>query len=223
MYGIGVNDADYQVYKKVNGKTVKCPYYKVWSSMLERGYSERLKTKFPTYRNVRVSPEWFSFSMFREWMEGQYWEGLQLDKDILSRGGEKLYSPDTCAFIPRYLNAFLNTHDQRVNEYPLGVNATTMCNRRVTQKYTALISKGGKRLHLGYFDAPDIAHQHWQKAKAESIDVVLDRYKTEPFCLEKVCIALSNVKYNILEDAANGRETKYFDNSHPSEKHETSQ
>ncbi len=45
IYGVGTNDANYLV---VN-KGVRCPYYKKWSSMLERCFSKSLHKKHPTY------------------------------------------------------------------------------------------------------------------------------------------------------------------------------
>ena len=44
VYGVGISDADYFVTRKENGKTVwRCPYYRTWTHMLERAYSDKLK------------------------------------------------------------------------------------------------------------------------------------------------------------------------------------
>lgn len=88
IYGVGTNDANYLV---VN-KGVRCPYYKKWSSMLERCFSKSLHKKHPTYIGCTVCNEWLLFSNFRSWMMKQEWVGMELDKDIISIGNKK-YCP----------------------------------------------------------------------------------------------------------------------------------
>ena len=116
VYGVGVNDADYVVSINetvgyVDGKRKEklvwiCPFYRTWKGMLGRGYSEKLKLKYPSYKDVTVCEEWHLFSTFRAWMDQQDWEGLQLDKDLLVKGN-KIYSPETCLFVSGQVNNFV--------------------------------------------------------------------------------------------------------------------
>jgi len=63
-YGVGRNDADYKT--AVNGE--RCPYYRRWSSMLNRCYSASYQNMFPTYIGCTVCKDWLTFSHFRAWM-----------------------------------------------------------------------------------------------------------------------------------------------------------
>ena len=75
LCGVGVNDARYITQPSVGDKSYKCPYYKRWKSMIERGYCPKVKEKSPTYKRVTVCKEWHTFSTFRSWMETQEWGG----------------------------------------------------------------------------------------------------------------------------------------------------
>lgn len=106
VYGFGINDADYPVNItkgfSVYRKTIwRCPYYQKWVNMLDRAYGERK----PTYEDVTVCQEWSSFMSFRAWMQTQDWEGKELDKDL--KGDGKTYSPETCMFVSKKVNMFL--------------------------------------------------------------------------------------------------------------------
>lgn len=126
VYGVGVNDADYRVEireatvdKYPNGRSKRkimwsCPFYKKWGSMLMRCYSEKYHKRFPAYKNCTVCEEWLIFSNFRKWMASQDWGGKHLDKDLLVEGN-KVYSPETCVFISKRVNTFLQDRLQNEN------------------------------------------------------------------------------------------------------------
>ena len=164
VQGVGVNDADYFVYKKENGKIVwVCPCYRTWTGMLVRAYSDKYKQRQPTYQGVTVCEEWHSFMRFRAWMETQNWEGKELDKDILFRGN-KIYSPDACVFVDGVVNNFLTDSAAARGEWPIGVcwhgqrqKFVSQCNNPFTKKYE----------YLGLFTCPNQAHQAWKKRKHE--------------------------------------------------------
>lgn len=100
VYGIGVNDAGYNVRPK--GQKM-CPFYTRWMSMLQRCYDEGALSRDPSYQGVTVCDEWLTFSNFKAWMETKDWQGKCLDKDL--KGGKE-YSPDTCLFISENLNRY---------------------------------------------------------------------------------------------------------------------
>ena len=166
MYGVGVNDADYPTRKHetTNGKLKLiwcCPFYRAWTAMLERCYSSALQARRPTYIGCTVTPEWLSFSAFKSWMEQQPWEGNELDKDILFPGN-KMYSADSCAFVPSALNKFLNDNGAARGALPIGVSMNkgrymAQCRNPVT----------AKRETLGSFGTPTEAHAAWRKRKHE--------------------------------------------------------
>lgn len=82
--------------------------YKVWSGMLERCYSEKYHIKKPSYKTVTVCGEWECFQVFAEWFQLNYTEGFELDKDTLIKGN-KMYSPETCCFVPQQINEIFKT------------------------------------------------------------------------------------------------------------------
>ena len=161
--GVATNDADYIVNSKINGKTVVCPFYKAWMSMIVRSYSEKLQTEQPTYKYCSVVKEWLTFSNFRAWMELQDWKGKQLDKDILI-AGNKEYGPTACVFVSSQINNLLLDCGAVRGQYPQGT-----CFHKASGKYAAKCSVKGKRKHLGIFDTIKEAEKVYLLFKANLI------------------------------------------------------
>lgn len=163
VFGVGINDYPGTSSWYIDGVRVKCPFYRKWVSMLARCYKEEYLKTFPTYLDCYVCDEWKYFSNFRSWMESQDWKGKELDKDVLVEGN-KVYSPDTCIFISRGLNSFLNDHAARRGQYPIGVSW-----HKLTQMFASQCSDPatGKSEHLGLFSTPEEAHQAWKRRKHE--------------------------------------------------------
>ena len=106
VYGVGYNEPIegekvYRAYE--NGKQTRS--HKTWEHILERCYSAKLHAKEPTYKDVVVAEEWLNYQVFAKWYEENYYEvegqRMELDKDLLS-GNCKIYSPNTCIFLPKY-------------------------------------------------------------------------------------------------------------------------
>ena len=162
--GFGVNDADYMV-KPVgpDGKRLECPFYNTWFRMLHRAYSPKFHARQPTYIGVTVCEEWRSFMAFRAWMMEQDWEGKQLDKDILVPGN-KVYSPQTCAFVTQEVNSLLNDHASKRGDWPIGV----FWDKRKS-RFQSRIRENGKKRHLGCFNSPHEAHLAWREEKVRLV------------------------------------------------------
>lgn len=158
--GIGINDADYLTNPKVNGKVIRCPAYVAWSSMITRAYSQKYHAKFPTYRMVEVCEEWKSFMEFRKWWVSNQVDGWQLDKDLLS--DQLIYSPETCVYVPCWMNAFTIDSGAARGLWPIGVHL-----HKPSGKFNACCRnpKTAKEEHVGLFISPDSAHQAWKSRK----------------------------------------------------------
>lgn len=161
--GVGINDADYAVRPRVNGKQVMCPFYQVWGHMLQRCYSEKYQSRQPTYIGCYVCDEWLTFSNFKSWMMMQDWQGKQLDKDLLVNGN-KVYSPENCVLVSGITNSFTTDRGAFRGEWPIGVSFherngkfEAHCNNPFTKKLE----------HLGCFSYPEQAHLAWKKRKHE--------------------------------------------------------
>jgi len=173
VYGVGINDADYVVQRKVtigyvNGvqkqKMVwECPYYRAWCNMLQRCCSPKFQERWPTYKGCSVSEEWLTFSNFKRWMEKQDFDGMQLDKDLLFNGN-KVYSDETCVFVTKEVNIFTTDCGASKGEYKIGVSWHKAGNKfqsHVSNPFTK------KKEYLGYFTCELEAHQTWLKRKLE--------------------------------------------------------
>lgn len=199
VYGVGVNDADYAVAKfepvgdvggKIRQKRVwVCPYYSRWEAMLKRCYSAKLHERRPNYKSCTVSDNWLKFSNFKNWMEGQDWEGNQLDKDILFEGN-KVYSAETCVFVSPMVNSFTTDRGSDRGEWLIGVywnkaaeKFRSMCGNPFTKKQE----------YLGRFTCELEAHQAWLKRKLE-LAHELAAVQTDPRVAKALILKYTNYK-----------------------------
>ena len=163
IYGVGVNDADYPIskYEKVNGKLKQvwvCPFYQSWLNMFKRVHNKKIHH---TYDTASIRQEWCLFSTYKAWMQTQPWEGNELDKDILVVGNKE-YGPDTCAFVPQYLNKFLTDSGASRGEYPQGVYFHKASGKFLAQCHD---KKEGQQVYLGLFGSVEDAHLEWKRYK----------------------------------------------------------
>ena len=170
---IGVNDT----YSKA---TSTC--YKVWSAMMDRCYNPKTQELHPTYKGCIVCKEWHTFSNFKEWFDEHYIEGWQIDKDILVKGN-KIYSPETCCFVPREINSFTTNKKARRGDYPVGVS-----RKPYSKKYTSTL-KCLANSHLGTFNTIQEAFQAYKKAKECKAKKLAYKWKDklEPIVYEALC------------------------------------
>jgi len=190
VYGAGVNDWVGNV--NLGGKKIR--EYDLWANMLKRCFSDGLKQKRPTYEGVTCSKEWLSMTKFIEdvsKMKGYGFDGWQLDKDILQKGN-KLYSKDTCCFVPLDVNMLLTKRDNCRGEYPVGVNFD-----KYASKFKAQLNINGKLKHLGLFTTPEEAFQAYKAAKEAQIKVVATKWKDQ--LDERVYQALLNYTVEIAD------------------------
>jgi len=170
VYGVGINDWAGNI--SVDGKDIR--EYKLWQNMLRRCFTDGFKQSRPTYEGVTCSKEWLSMTKFIEdvsQMKGCGFDGWELDKDILQKGN-KLYSKDTCCFVPSEINNLLTKRDNCRGEYPVGV-----CFHKTRGKFMARIRINGKLKFLGYFTTPEEAFFAYKAAKEVQIKVVAQKWK----------------------------------------------
>lgn len=179
IFGVGINDAGYvvKVHKelgKKGGKRLRevvwrCPYYVKWESMISRCYSKNFHKRKPSYIGCSVCKDWLTFSNFKDWVNSQpdkNWMGKDLDKDLITGG--KVYSPETCVFLPTTLNNFIKdlVNVLSSSQYLKGVSYTSY-NR--IPRYRAQCKDPFKRCksHLGMFDTEIAAHEAWVARKIQ--------------------------------------------------------
>ena len=193
LNGVGVNDADYVVVKA----GFRCPFYATWSNMIKRAYCEKFHKAQPTYAGCLVSDEWLTFSNFKLWMSAQNWEGCQLDKDLISPGS-KIYSAETCAFVPSWVNMLFA--GKLKGSLPIGVKKVR--GDRV-KPYQARLGE----TYLGYFVSPVEAHRAWQLAKADYLKEAAKRYSSELNFDTRIFNAIISREKKLREEFALGLET----------------
>ena len=190
IHGVGVvGDA----LTTVDGIVLK--EYALWKGVIGRCYDIEFHKKSPTYTDCSVSEKFKYYPYFQEWCNKQIGfneDGWHLDKDILIKGN-KVYSEDTCCFVPQEINGLFIKRDAARGDLPIGVWFD-----KQKGKYKADVSVGRKkRKRLGSFSTPEEAFQIYKEAKEDYIKEVANKWKDqiEP----RVYEALMNYQVEITD------------------------
>ena len=180
-----------------NGKTTKS--YSVWHSMLIRCYSDECQKKHPTYKDCCVCEEWHNYSNFKKWFNDNYYEiegeRMDLDKDILMKGN-KIYSPNTCVFVPQNINTLFIKSNKSRGKYPIGINFNKDANKFTAQ--CSIFYNGKSKLKgLGYYNTIEDAFEVYKKFKEANIKQIADEYKDK--IPDKLYEAMYNYKVEITD------------------------
>ena len=171
--GVGITGTKYP--SKVNGVLTK--EYNLWCSMLTRCYSDAYRKKRPTYEGCEVSDKFKSYEYFYEWCHSQIGfgvEGWHLDKDLLVKGN-KVYSEDSCVFLPSEINSLLTKRTASRGEYLIGVSWYSK-----SKTFIAQVNKNkGKPEHLGYFKTEIEAFNAYKQAKESFVKEQANNWKSE--------------------------------------------
>ncbi|MNR09757.1 hypothetical protein D3C85_1259730 [compost metagenome] len=139
--------------------------YRHWVHMIKRCYS--CTDEYKNYHDKFVTEEWFNFQNFTDWaliQHGFNERKWQLDKDILVQGN-KIYSPETCCFVPARINSLVIKSDatgKAADEF-----GTIYFNVRIAT---------GERVNKGFKERDE--GLAWYRAEREkAIKAVADEYK----------------------------------------------
>lgn len=157
-------------------KTTDEDVYNTWTNMLMRCYDMKYQLRQPTYIGCEVYSEWHCFQNFAEWYYDNYYEipeqTMALDKDALCKGN-RIYSPDTCVFVPQCINNLFVKRDRDRGNLPLGVSF-----HKQRSKYRARCHDGsGHEIHLGLYNTPEEAFDVYKQYKEQLIKDVADEYR----------------------------------------------
>ena len=169
VYGVGVIGEG--VYSPEKDKRI----YKLWQSVLQRGYDIAFKKRNHTYKDVTVCDEWLNFQNFAAWCYSQKFfdakddkgKAYSLDKDILVKGN-KVYSPETCCFVPHIINCVTISCKKVRGNLPIGVHKHRKCN-----KYSVNFKS---EVYLGGFNTPEEAFQVYKNLKEAYIKDIAEVY-----------------------------------------------
>ncbi len=143
--------------------------YSIWRSTIQRCYNRSYQKRHPTYIGCSVDKRWYNFQVFAEWFENNYKDGFELDKDVLTKGN-KIYSPETCRFIPQEINCLFTKRQNCRGGLPIGVVKSR-------KRFIAQIQLGNGSKYLGTFDTPEEAFHAYKIAKEVYIKEVADEWR----------------------------------------------
>lgn len=169
---------------------IKSKIYYAWNNILERCYSRKLHKRKPTYKEITICKGWCNFQVFSEWHENNYIEGFQLDKDILIKGN-KIYSPETCCFVPSEINNLFTNRKNARGLLPIGV-------RKCKDGYKVKLRLNNIQTELGItFPTIKEAFQAYKTAKEEEIKRIADEWRDQ--IDPRVYQAMINYKVEITD------------------------
>lgn len=162
-----------------NGKQTEIS--KKWHSMLIRCYDDKFHKKHPTYIGCEVYEGWLNFQNFAKWYEENYYEvkdeKMHLDKDVLVKGN-KMYSPQTCVFLPNRINNLFLKNNKIRGKYPIGVCYHKRKSGNDCLRVNCSLNTGkGKLLGCFPLNEPFRAFTVYKNFKENYIKQVADEYK----------------------------------------------
>ena len=166
-----LGEGKYKVWE--NGKTTD--EYNIWYNMLKRCYDPKCHKEYPTYKGCRVEDYLLNFQNMGEWIKENYYEipgeKMCLDKDILCKGN-KVYSRETCIFVPERINTLFVKRDNNRGKDPIGMYQLSSGNYQVQCN-----NEYGKYVYLGTYSTKEEAFQVYKEYKEKVIKKVIDSYE----------------------------------------------
>lgn len=211
--GVGINDLSlcgpHYYWNPEKNDSVQTPEFAMWYQMIRRSFSVKLKEAIPSVDKSTCCEEWKYRYNFQQWYFEQkvYKDSsgktLPLDKDILF-GGNLIYSPETCALVPQYLNAALRDLSTDVSKYGRlrwvhYKDKTHDMINEFNRPYNVKVACLGEKLRGGSYVNEKDAHHKGQLLKAQSLENLVDFYSKE------VCFR-EDIAESILLRANNLRE-----------------
>ena len=171
-FGVGyLGEGKYKVSE--NGKLTD--EYDIWYSMIKRCYDPKLHEKESTYKDCEVEDYLLNFQHMAEWISKNYYEipgeRMHLDKDILYKGN-KVYSRETCIFVPQRINSLFIKRDNDRGDSPIGATPTSSGNYQVQCNNVY-----GKHTYLGVYHTKEEAFRVYKEYKEKLIKEVIDSYE----------------------------------------------
>ena len=155
--------------------------YNTWQHMLRRCYDPYTLNNDMSYIDCFVDERFHNLQDFGEWFEENYYEVndemMCLDKDILYKNN-KIYSPETCIFVPERINKLFIRNISQRKDLPMGIQYRDDRNKYVAR--CNIVENGiEKRIQIGQFDTVEEAFYNYKNYKEGYIKIVADEYKNK--------------------------------------------
>lgn len=194
VYGIGIKGMKYPAV--INDNILD--EYRAWRSFLFR-CTETCWGRQEAYKGTSCSENFKYYEFFYEWYHKQVGHlerdetgrKYHLDKDLLVKGN-KLYSEDTCVFVPQRINSLLVSCKANRGDLPIGV-----CWHKANEKYTAQGWDGKHRKTIGYYSSVEDAFLAYKTFKEAYIKQIAEQYKSQ--IDERAYQALMNYQVEITD------------------------
>lgn len=153
------------------------PAYSLWVGIRARA------GKIERYLDVTIAPEWDDFDNFKDWRDTQIgfnetdYSGryFVLDKDIFSDPKQRMYSPETCCFVPHDINVQFRTK----NGIDLNKTLHGISFNHFSETYQVSFNVDGKNVGYGNFYTLIDAFYFWKEMKQERLRYLADLYKDD--------------------------------------------
>ncbi len=169
VYGVGFMGQGVYTSQENNGLSKA---YDRWHSLLRRSYWEGYHASDKSYKDVTVCEDWHNFQNFAKWFYENYnpeiMQDWQLDKDIICSEC-KIYSPETCCFVPSEINKFFCKSVNKSTNLPVGVNMNGT-------GFKAEVNIGGKTIHKTFRKLED-AVNFYKTEKEKYAKKVAEKWK----------------------------------------------
>lgn len=119
-----------------------------------------------------------SFQEFADWATAQPGygkDGWSIDKDLLIKGN-KVYSKETCVFVPLEINNALTNRRRHRGPFPIGVCKDSEGKNPL---YRAYINENGKSKRIGAFKTVEQAFQAYKVEKEAALHRLAEKYKEQ--------------------------------------------
>lgn len=151
--------------------------YKLWRHVLGRVFRKEYEAH---YSDCDIDELWLCYNNFAEWCHNQKGfssfddkgERFQLDKDFKLKGN-RLYSPETCIFLPREINQSIVSRRNYRGKNPLGV-----VKSKSGSFHSNVLVNGVREFGKAFTDA-ELAFQEYKHKKESNIRRLADKYRAE--------------------------------------------
>lgn len=152
--------------------------FAIWTGILRRCYDGKIHALHPSYKNCYVCSDWLNFQKFAHWYYKNMKVGYDIDKDILVKNN-KVYSPETCAFVPKRVNSLFIKRNLTKGDPTLPVGVYQR-NKDGNIFYVAMCNDADKtQKYLGCYYSVDEAFLAYKKHKEFVIKQVAEEYKDQ--------------------------------------------
>lgn len=163
----------------------KTPYskdYATWCAIKRNCFQAH---RVATRGKRQLCEDWKLFSNFQKWFHMYYQQGYVITTDIASLGSNT-YSPNTCAYVPKWLQSILSTKD--VNGY---------CWRNTCKAYIATLNMFGKNVNIGTFQLEISARLAYLTARYKYLNLLANEAYDQDIINEETYAHLKNRAHDI--------------------------